>query len=657
MMKHNYSKTNAKTTHIKASPFQNTDSTELATKISDLEKAKLNLEVEEHQLEVHKIELGMQVEELRNAKTLAEQLSDKYQYLFDFGPSAYFTLSKEGDISEINLYGANMLGIVRAKLIDSRFGLFVTDDSKPVYNQFLHDVLERKIHTSCEVKLFTGNHETIQVYLSGISIDKEEKCLIHGIDLSHLKTIQKLEQVNAALMIRNDENEKRIDELVNLNRALIIQNEDKEKRVAELVIARIKAEESDRHKSAFLANMSHEIRTPMNGIIGFSQLLKSFKHPDERQQKYINMIELGGVRLLNIINNLIEISKIESGMTKMFESACNVNEKIDYVYNFFKPEVENKGMRIFFHKSLPDAEAYIKTDREKLIAILTGLVKNAIKYSNQGTIKVGYHLNMYSGADSQTGTYNTTGSLESTISSGSSTSSSTFDGMFDSPELLFFVKDTGIGIKPEHQEIIFDRYARVENPNRRNVEGSGLGLAIAKNYVEMLGGKIWVESEFGVGSTFYFTIPYKYATDNILETTSARPTIIPEKEIKKLKILIAEDDEPSAMLTSEVFKKYTSKIFYAKNGIETVSIFQSNPDIDLILMDIGMPGMDGYEATKQIRRFNQEVIIFVQSAYVFDNDREKAMSSGCNAFLVKPLDRNWVNDLLIEYFSRKNEQV
>ncbi len=377
----------------------------------------------------------------------------------------------------------------------------------------------------------------------------------------------------------------------------------------------------------------------MNGIIGFSQLLKGFKHPDVRQQKYLDMIEVGGVRLLNIINNLIEISKIESGLTKMFEVSCNVNEKIDYIYNFFKPEIEGKGMRVFCHKSLPDEEAFIKTDREKLYAILTSLVKNAIKYSNEGTIKFGYHLNII---------HNTDGPGDS---SGSS------QDKFETPELLFFVKDTGIGISAENQKIIFDRYTRVDNSYQNDIEGSGLGLAIAKNYVEMLGGKIWVESEPGVGSTFYFTVPYKYASEEIVIPDCFKPKVIPEHRIKKLKILIAEDDEPSAMLTTEMFRKYSSKVFYAKTGLETISVFQSHPDIDVILMDIGMPDMNGYEATRQIRRLNKEVVIFMQSAYVFDSDREKAIDAGSNAFLVKPLDRNWLQELLMEYFSKKVEKV
>lgn len=634
-MKKKYAKTEAPIRRRKSSSFLKTETHELDSKISDYEKAKLNFEMEELHMEFHRIKLGMQVDELRKEKSDAVKATEKYQYLFDFAPSGYFTLSKSGEILELNLCGANLLETVRLDLIKRRFDLFVCEESKLVFNSFLQEVFEKGIQKSCEIRLSTTINALIYVYISGISIENENKCLLHVIDLSQLKTVQRLKRANQTLIDLSQKYESQLFELTEVNKALTLQIEEKEKKEVELIEARKKAEESNRHKSAFLANMSHEIRTPMNGIIGFSQLLKGFKHPEARQQKYLTMIELGGVRLLNIINNLIEISKIESGLTRMFEVSCNINEKIDYLFNFFKPEIESKGMRFSCLKSLPNQEAVIKTDREKLYAIMTSLIKNAIKYSNEGTIEFGYHLKMPRSNAPR-------GSASDTI---------------ETPELLFFVKDTGIGISVENQKIIFDRYIRVDNPYQNEIEGSGLGLAIAKNYAEMLGGKIWVESEPGVGSAFYFTIPYKYAAEEVEVPENFKPTIIPEHNIKKLKILIAEDDDPSTLLTTEIFRKYSSKIYYAKTGLETINVFKLHPDIDVIMMDIGMPDMDGYEATRQIRELNKEVIIFMQSAYVFDSDQEKAIEAGSNAFLVKPIDRNWVYDLLMEYFSKKEEQV
>ena len=239
----------------------------------------------------------------------------------------------------------------------------------------------------------------------------------------------------------------------------------------ELIIAKEHAEESDRLKSAFLANMSHEIRTPMNGILGFAELLKEPDLTGEEQQRFIGMIEKGGARLLNIINDIISISKVESGQMEISISDSNINEQIEYVYNFFTPEVERKGMQFFFKIALPSNKAIIKTDHEKIYAVLTNLVKNAIKYTNEGTIEFGYEIN---------GKY-----------------------------LRFFVKDTGIGIPRDRQEAIFERFVQAGISDKQALQGAGLGLSISKAYVEMLGGEIWVQSEAGKGSIFYFTLPYE----------------------------------------------------------------------------------------------------------------------------------------------------
>jgi signal transduction histidine kinase len=238
----------------------------------------------------------------------------------------------------------------------------------------------------------------------------------------------------------------------------------------ELIKAKEKAEESDRLKSSFLANMSHEIRTPMNGILGFSELLKTPKLSGEKQQEYIRIIEESGERMLNIINNIIDISKIEAGLMKTVIQVSNINDQLRYIYTFFKPEVEAKGMKLSYSINLSDEEAFVYTDREKIYAILTNLVKNAIKYSNKGAIEFGYSKK--------------------------------------ENWLEFFVKDSGIGIPKVRQTAIFERFIQADIENKLAQQGAGLGLSITKSFIEMLGGKIWVESEEEIGSTFYFTLPY-----------------------------------------------------------------------------------------------------------------------------------------------------
>lgn len=234
----------------------------------------------------------------------------------------------------------------------------------------------------------------------------------------------------------------------------------------ELLHAKEKAEESDRLKSAFLANMSHEIRTPMNGILGFADLLKEPDLSADQQKEYIAIIEKSGARMLNVINDIVDLSRIEAGLMKTNLMKVNINEMLDYHYNFFKPEVEDKGLSLFYNKSLPDHTAILYTDEEKTYAELTNLIKNAIKFSDKGSIHFGYTRKNQS--------------------------------------LEFYVKDTGIGIPPDRQHAIFERFIQADIADSQARQGAGLGLSISKAYIEMLGGKIWLHSNEKRGSAFYF---------------------------------------------------------------------------------------------------------------------------------------------------------
>ena len=253
---------------------------------------------------------------------------------------------------------------------------------------------------------------------------------------------------------------------------------EKKKTLEELIKAKEKAEESDHLKSAFLANMSHEIRTPMNGILGFAELLKEPELTGEEQQYYIDIIEKSGARMLNIINDIVDISKIESGQMNISNSVTNVNEQMKYIYTFFKPEADKKRIHLLLKNSLPDQLAIMETDQQKLYAILSNLVKNAIKYTDSGSIEFGYELKAGRIAEHN--------------------------------ELEFFVKDTGSGICKTRQTAIFERFIQSDIFDTKALQGAGLGLAIAKAFVEMQGGKIWVDSEEGKGSTFFFTLPLNH---------------------------------------------------------------------------------------------------------------------------------------------------
>ncbi|PKP21823.1 MAG: hybrid sensor histidine kinase/response regulator, partial [Bacteroidetes bacterium HGW-Bacteroidetes-20] len=383
-----------------------------------------------------------------------------------------------------------------------------------------------------------------------------------------------------------------------------------------LRIAKVHAEESDRLKSAFLANMSHEIRTPMNGILGFAELLKEPDLSGEQLETYIKIIEKSGIRMLNIINDIVDISKIEAGLMKLHISETNINEQIEYIYTFFKPEVESKGLKFTFSNTLLDKEAIINTDREKVYAILTNLVKNAIKYTLHGSIELGYELIEKSDGESM---------------------------------LKFFVADTGIGIPKDKQNAIFERFIQADISDSKALEGAGLGLSITKAYVEMLGGEIWIESEEDMGSKFYFSLPYTTESKEKIKIEEDSYSYKTLQDLK-LKILIAEDDAVSELLLGETVKMFSKEILKAQTGVEAVEACKRNPDIDLVLMDIRMPELGGYEATKKIREFNKDVIIIAQTAFGLSRDKEKAIEAGCNDYISKPISNEVLFSLIYKYF-------
>jgi len=383
----------------------------------------------------------------------------------------------------------------------------------------------------------------------------------------------------------------------------------------ELVKAKEKAEESDRLKSAFLANMSHEIRTPMNGILGFTNLLQKPNLSGEEQQKYIDIIQKSGSRMLSTVNDIIDISRIESGLVELSLLEVNIYEQLNYLYSFFKPEAAKKGLQLILNCDRNNTNNKVVTDIDKFTSIVTNLIKNAIKFTNQGTIELGYQVLKENGIS----------------------------------QFEFYVKDSGVGIPKERQHAIFDRFVQADIDDKKAVQGSGLGLAISQAYAKMLGGKLWVESEEGVGSTFYFTIECRSAVAPKLVKSNDVSIPKEDNDHKKFKILVVEDDEPSRDLISIMIGKFAKEIIEVSSGLEAVEVCRKDADIDLVLMDIQMPGINGYEATKQIREFNKEVVILAQTAYALAGDREKAIDVGCNDYISKPINMQELDDLIKLY--------
>lgn len=390
----------------------------------------------------------------------------------------------------------------------------------------------------------------------------------------------------------------------------------------ELIDAKLKAEESDRLKLAFLANMSHEIRTPMNGILGFTELLKAPDLSAAEQNEFISIIEKSGQRMLNIINDIINISKVEAGQVEVTLSETNVNDQLNYIYSFFTPEANQKGIKLVIKKQLPEKYNLLLADNEKLYAVLTNLVKNAIKFTNEGSIEFGCE---------KKGT-----------------------------DIAFFVKDSGIGISDSQKGIVFERFRQASESVSRSHEGSGLGLAISKAYIEKLGGKIWVDSEKDKGSTFHFTIPSQSELENEPENNSkenSQPTkenlgMQNENKIKNLKVLIVEDDPISKLLLTFVIKSFSKEIIKVSSGIEAIEACVNHPDIDLVMMDANMPKMGGYEATRLIREFNKDVVIIAQTANALQSDRKDAIDAGCTDYITKPINSAELTAMIQKYFSK-----
>ncbi|MDO8899575.1 MAG: ATP-binding protein, partial [Bacteroidales bacterium] len=381
----------------------------------------------------------------------------------------------------------------------------------------------------------------------------------------------------------------------------------KEKRAAELIIAKEKAEESDKLKTAFLQNMSHEIRTPLNGIIGFSALLNYDDVSREEIKEYSAIICQSGNRLIEIVNNILDISKIETGQIVIERKAIVIDEICSDLFSFFTPIAKTKKI-ILNYLNPDDKSKMIYSDDAKLHQILTNLINNAVKFTKSGRIDFGFE---------------TKGSF-----------------------IQFFVKDTGIGIPVELQEKVFIRFIQVEQSMTKNYEGAGLGLAISKGLVELLGGKIWVESEMGKGTTFYFTIPFEPIIPKSESVAAINVNYVKKTQSK---ILIAEDDWTSYQYLCKMLSKSSISIIHAENGQQAVEFTKQNPDIDLILMDIRMPVMNGIEAARLIKQMRPNLPIIAQTAYAFSQEKTNILSTGFDEYLSKPLQFFKLDELIKKY--------
>jgi Signal transduction histidine kinase len=375
---------------------------------------------------------------------------------------------------------------------------------------------------------------------------------------------------------------------------------------SELIVARRQAAESETLKSAFLANMSHEIRTPMNAILGFSNLLMHPGVNDNEKKEFIDLINFNGRNLMTLMDDIIDMAKMDSGQLQLKQAPCKLNEMLIDLYEHYNVEIRRKsgeGLRIYF-KPGSSEELTILTDGYRLRQVLFHLLGNAVKFTDKGFVEFGYTIN-------------------------------------DEQFLLFYVKDTGIGIPMGKEQEVFKRFSKFSQDHHRLFGGTGIGLSIAQNLVELLGGSIWVESQALKGAKFNFTLPYHRLSRPVPKANIGMDMPMIYNWHGKT-FLVAEDEEDNFRYIEVALSLSNASLIWARDGREAVDIFRRIKNIDLILMDIKMPRLDGYSATQEIRLLSN-VPVIAQTAYALSDEREKSLMAGCDDFISKPIG---YNDLL-----------
>ncbi|NBC82260.1 MAG: PAS domain S-box protein [Bacteroidetes bacterium] len=499
-----------------------------------------------------------------------EASEERNRTLIDQLPEA-LVVHKQGIVVFINPIAIKLLGGREEDYIGKSVLQFIAEE--------YHELVKQRLAISkqstkplpiVEEKLIKSNGETMDVEITSVPIrfENEDCSLVMLRDITEHKRIQK-----------------------------------------ELIESKEKAEEADSLKSAFLANMSHEIRTPMNGIIGFSDMLKQPGLDHDKRLYYTDIIKKSCHQLLTIINDIVDISKIESGQVEVYPENTNINEVMNELYKLFQPLAESKKIDLSVSNELPDHACVAHTDTVRLKQVLNNLLGNAFKFTKEGRIVFGYQIK---------------------------------------PEAIwFFVEDTGIGIHEKNISVIFERFRQLEMNATRNYGGNGLGLSISKALVEKLGGNIWVHSTLSKGSTFYFSIPYE--NQPIKMETKKQQESLADTKITHKTILVAEDEDINFLFIKEIFSDSEIEIIRAINGKEAVDMIRENKSISLVLMDIKMPVMDGYEATKQIKSIRNNLPILAQTAYAMSGDKEKALNAGCDDYISKPIKKHEILNKVKEY--------
>lgn len=529
----------------------------------------------------------------KQAEEALRQSEEKYRNLIELSPAGNYIVEADKFLY-INPLGARNLGYKTVReLGDKNIFTFVAPECRDIFGQRLKTAQARKLSPPVELKFLKvdGTELWAETVLMPFEYYGTHAVLIMAFDITERKKAESL------ILQKNKEIENQ-----NIEYALL--NE-------KLKIAKEKAEESDRLKSAFLSNMSHEIRTPMNAILGFSDFLIKDTLTEDKRKEYVDIINNSGKQLLSLINDIIDISKIESNQLVIdYSSEISLNDTFRHLFHIFNARAKSRRITLEYCINLESFQSNVFLDKIRLNQILGNLIGNAIKFTEDGLIR--------------------------------------YEVRLEKNELLFSVKDSGIGITQSQQLVIFERFRQADGITSGNYGGTGLGLAISKALVELMGGRIWLESTPGKGTTFYFTLPFRPTLSRIQENGQMHTRQIENSWENKV-IVLVEDEDVNILLITDLLKPTGAKVLVAKNAREAYRLVNSNELINLILMDIKIPEVDGYEITRVIKKSHPRIPVIAQTAYALSEERKKIMESGFDDYISKPLEKDIFLNLLSRY--------
>ena len=585
-------------------------SEEIAKKNIKIQTQLEEIQTQNEEIQAQNEEIQSQLEEIVKINVELKKLS----VVAAKTNNAIMIADPRGNIEWINEAFEKLYGYTLKEFREFKGNTIHSASQNPNIKEIILKCIEEKKPINYNLKNYTksGKEVWVQTTLTPILDEYNEISSLIAIDsdITELKEAEKkisdhLEQIKNQHNILGKQNTE-LEKYRNHLEHLVL------KRTEELEKAKEKAEESDILKSAFLANMSHEIRTPMNAIIGFSNLIVSRNFDDSDKQEYIEIINNSCESLLNLVDDIIDISKIEVGQLDIERKICNASKIIKEIYDINNSQaVVQPNVNFLLNIPTNYSNININTDPRRLQQILTNIVSNALKFTEKGTVELGYYIH---------------------------------DGIQNSTEttkIVFFVKDTGIGIKEEETPLIFERFRKLVNTKSKIYGGSGIGLAITKNLVELLNGEIRVKSQPDVGTEFYVSFNVELCQSCKLQDSDVSK--FEDKNKNKIfnwpdkTILIGEDEEFNYKFLAKVLEDTGVKIIWGTNGREVIELFNKKPDIDLVLLDIKMPELDGYEVIKEIRTVNKDIPVVAQTAYAMAGDREKLIKAGFTNYISKPI--------------------